>query len=330
MFCKMRITIVWFFVFAFVSPYLVIAQNYPIKSIRIVVPFSAGGFSDLYARIIASKLQESGGQPVIVENRPGAGGNIGTEIVARSAGDGYNLLMGGIGTHAINPAVYRKLPYDPFRDFTPIAFVVDSEGVLVIHPSIPVYKIRDLIAISKMTNHQKNDVILTFGTAGSGSTSHLAAEVFKSMAQVNWIHVPYKSNASAVSELVGGQISMVFAPVSISLPFIKSQRLRAIAVMGKDRSDTIPSVPTVDESGLPGFEVKNWAGLFAPSGTALTIVTRLNAEVVKTLQTPEIKARLVGEGLRANLGSADQFANFVKSEFMKWGQVVRAIGIGEE
>ncbi len=330
MFRIIRVSIVCIFVFAFVSPYLVIAQNYPIKSIRIVVPFSAGGFSDLYARIIASKLQESGGQPVIVENRPGAGGNIGTEIVARSAGDGYNLLMGGIGTHAINPAVYRKLPYDPFRDFTPIAFVVDSEGVLVIHPSIPVYKIRDLIAISKMTNHQKNDVILTFGTAGSGSTSHLAAEVFKSMAQVNWIHVPYKSNASAVSELVGGQISMVFAPVSIALPFIKSQRLRAIAVMGKDRSDTIPSVPTVDESGLPGFEVKNWAGLFAPSGTALTIVTRLNAEVVKTLQTPEIKARLVGEGLRANLGSADQFANFVKSEFMKWGQVVRAIGIGEE
>ena len=297
------------------------AQTYPSKPIRIVVPFAAGGFSDLYARIIAAKLQEAWGQAAVVDNRPGAGGNIGTDIVAKSAPDGHTLLMGGIGTHAINPAVYRKLPYDSVRDFIPVAFVVDSEGLLALHPSVPAASVKEIVALAK-----KRAGALTYGSAGSGTTSHLAAELFKSMAKVDIIHVPYKSNAAAVSELVGGQISMVIAPLSIALPFVKDNRLRGIASMGAQRSAATPSIPTLAESGLPGFEVNNWAGMFAPAGTPAAVISRLNAEIVRIMQLPEVKARLPGEGLRFMPASPEQFAEFVRREYAKWGAVVRAAG----
>jgi tripartite-type tricarboxylate transporter receptor subunit TctC len=297
------------------------AQQYPTKPIRIVVPFPAGGFSDVFSRIIGTRMNESWGQQVIVDNRPGAGGNIGSDIVAKAAPDGYTLVMGTIGTHAINATLFSKLPYDPVRDFVAVAFVVEAEGLLVVHPSLPVKTAKDLIALARSRPGQ-----LTYASAGAGTTSHLAGELFKTMAKVDITHVPYKGNVPAITDLISGETSMLFATLPTVLPQVNAGRLRGIAVLGAKRSAALPNVPTLAESGLPRFEVNNWTGVLAPAGTPAGIVSRLNAEIVRIMQLPDVQARLPKEGLRYVQMTPQQFGDFVKSEKEKWAPIVKATG----
>jgi tripartite-type tricarboxylate transporter receptor subunit TctC len=298
-----------------------IAQEYPAKSIRIVVPFPPGGFSDVFARIIGAKMHESWGQQVVVDNRPGAGGNIGADIVAKSPPDGYTLVMGTIGTHAINATLFSRLPYDPIRDFAPVAFVVGADGLLVVHPSLPVKSTKELIALAR-----NKPGALTYASAGAGTTSHLAGELFKSMTKADITHVPYKGNVPAITDLLSGQTTMLFATLPTVLPQVQANRLRPLAVLGSTRSAALPAMPTLAEAGLKGFEVSNWTGVFAPAGTPAAVVTKLNAEIVRVMRLPEVQERLPKQGLTFTPGSPQQFAAFVKSEKDKWGALVRAIG----
>jgi len=296
------------------------AQPYPSKPVRIVVNFPAGGVADLYGRIIAAKVQEAWGQPVVVENRTGAGGNIGADAVAKSAPDGYTLNMSAIGPHAINVSLFSKMPYDPVKDFAAVALVLEAEGLLVLHPSIPASSVAELIAHARA-----NPGKLTFASAGMGTASHLAGELFKSMAKVDMTHVPYKGNVPAITDLLAGQTSLLFATMPTVLPHAKAGKLRALATIGSVRSMAAPELPTIGES-LPGFEVNNWIGLFAPAGTPPEIVRRWNGEVMRIMQAPDIQARLPAEGARFSPNTPEQFAAFVKSEIAKWAPVVKASG----
>jgi tripartite-type tricarboxylate transporter receptor subunit TctC len=315
-------TIAWrlAMVFALLWALPVAAQPYPSKPIRIVVPFPAGGIADLYARLIGARASESWGQPVVIENRTGAGGNIAADAVAKSAPDGYTLVMGSFGTHAVNVSLFSKMPYDPVRDFSPIALVLEAEGLLVVHPSIPINSVADLIAHAR-----SNPGKLTFASAGMGTASHLAGELFKSMAKVEMTHVPYKGNVPAITDLLAGQTSLLFATMPTVLPHAKAGKLRALATIGSARSAAAPDLPTIAET-LPGFEVNNWIGLFAPAGTPPDIVRRWNGEVMRIMQSPDIQARLPNEGARFSPNSPEQFAAFVKSEIAKWAPVVKASG----
>ena len=298
----------------------VFAQPYPSKPVRIVVNFPAGGVADLYGRIIAAKVQEAWGQPVVVENRTGAGGNIGADAVAKSAPDGYTLNMSAIGPHAINVSLFSKMPYDPIKDFAAVALVLEAEGLLVLHPSVPARSVAELIAHARA-----NPGKLTFASAGMGTASHLAGELFKSMAKVDMTHVPYKGNVPAITDLLAGQTSLLFATMPTVLPHAKAGKLRALATIGSVRSMAAPELPTIGES-LPGFEVNNWIGLFAPAGTPPEIVRRWNGEVMRIMQAPDIQARLPAEGARFSPNTPEQFAAFVKSEIAKWAPVVKASG----
>jgi len=296
------------------------AQPYPSKPVRIIVSFPAGGIADLYARIIGAKVQEAWGQAVVVENRTGAGGNIGAEAVAKSAPDGYTFNMSSIGPHAVNVSLFARLPFDPVRDFAPVAMVLEAEGLLVLHPSIPANSVAELIAYARA-----NPGKLTFASAGMGTASHLAGELFKSMARVDMTHVPYKGNVPAITDLLAGQTSLLFATMPTVLPHAKAGKLRALATIGSARSAAAPELPTIGES-LPGFEVNNWIGLFAPAGTPPEIVRRWNAEVTRIMQSPDIQARLPNEGARFTPNTPEQFAAFVKAEIAKWAPVVKASG----
>ena len=297
-----------------------LAQGYPAKPIRIVVSFPAGGIADIYARVIGAKVQEAWGQPVVVENRTGAGGNIGAEAVAKSAPDGHTLNMSALGPHAVNVSLFAKLPYDPVKDFAAIALVLEAEGLLVVHPSVPAHSVAELVAHARA-----NPGSLTFASAGMGTASHLAGELFKTMAKVEMTHVPYKGNVPAITDLLAGQTSLLFATMPTVLPHAKAGKLRALATIGSARSAAAPELPTVAET-LPGFEVNNWIGLFAPAGTPPQIVRRWNGEVMRIMQSPEIQARLPAEGARFTPNSPEQFAAFVKREIEKWAPVVKASG----
>ena len=308
------------FVAAFVLSSWAWAQPYPSKPVRIIVNFPAGGIADIYARIIGTKAQEAWGQPVVVENRTGAGGNIGAEAVAKSPPDGYTLNMSALGPHAVNVSLFAKLPYDPVRDFAPIARVLEAEGLLVLHPSIPANSVAELIAYA-----HANPGKLTFASAGMGTASHLAGELFRSMAKIDMTHVPYKGNVPAITDLLAGQTSLLFATMPTVLSHAKDGKLRALATIGAARSSAAPELPTIAES-LPGFEVNNWIGLFAPAGTPVSIVQRWNAEVMRIMQLPEIQARLPNEGARFAPNTPEQFGAFVKGEISKWAPVVKASG----
>lgn len=299
---------------------LAAAQPYPSKPVRVVVAFPAGGIADIYARIISTRVSDAWGQPVVVENRTGAGGNIAAEHVARSAPDGYTLLMGSIGTHAVNVSLFARLPFDPVKDFAPIAHVLEAEGLLVVHPSLPIHNVAELIAYARF-----NPGNLAFASAGMGTASHLAGELFKTMAKVEMTHVPYKGNVPAITDLLAGQTSLLFATMPTVLPHARAGKLRAVATIGSSRASATPELPTVGES-LPGFEVSNWIALFAPAGTSPEIVKRWNAEVHRVMQSPDIRARLPGEGARFMPNTPEQFGAFVKSEIAKWAPVVRASG----
>ena len=296
------------------------AQSYPSKPIRIIVPFPPGGISDVMSRVFGQKFTDAWNQPVIVENRAGAGGNIGTEIVAKSPPDGYTLVMGSIGTHAVNVSLFSKLPYDPVRDFAPIALVIEADGLLVLHPSVPVKTVRDLIALARARPGQ-----LVYASAGNGTAAHLAGELFKSMAKIDLVHIPYKGNVPAITDLVGGQSSMLFATLPTVLPLAKAGKLHALAVTGAQRNPAVPDVPTMADT-LPGFEVTNWIALFAPAGTPADIVAKLNAEIMRIMRLPDVQSRLANEGAKFTPNTPNEFAAFVKSEITKWGKVIKDSG----
>jgi tripartite-type tricarboxylate transporter receptor subunit TctC len=296
------------------------AQSYPSKPIRIIVPFPPGGISDVMSRVFGQKFTDTWNQPVIVENRAGAGGNIGTDIVAKSPPDGYTLVMGSIGTHAVNVNLFSKLPYDPVRDFAPIALVIEADGLLVLHPSVPVKTVKDLIALARARPGQ-----LVYASAGNGTAAHLAGELFKSMAKIDLVHIPYKGNVPAISDLVGGQTSMLFATLPTVLPLAKAGRLHALAVTGAQRNPAVPDVPTMADT-LPGFEVTNWIALFAPAGTPADIVAKLNAEIMRIMRLPDVQSRLTNEGAKFTPNTPSEFAAFVKAEITKWGKVIKDSG----
>ena len=302
------------------SSTLALAQAYPAKPIKIVVPFPAGGIADLYGRVLGARLSEPWGQPIVVENRTGAGGNIGADAVAKSAPDGYTLVMGSFGTHAVNVSLFSSMPYDPVRDFAPIVLVLDAEGLLVVHPSVPAQSVLDLIAYARAHPGR-----VTFASAGMGTASHLAGELFKTMARVEMTHVPYKGNVPAITDLLAGQTSLLFGTMPTVLPHAKAGKLRALATIGSVRSAAAPELPTVGET-LPGFEVNNWVGLLAPAGTPNDIVRKWNLEVNKIMQGADLKQRLLTEGARFAPNTPEEFSAFIKSEIAKWAPVVKASG----
>ena len=297
------------------------AQTYPSKPIRLVVPFPAAGTTDILAREVGQRLTVVFGQSVIIDNRPGAAGNIGSDIVAKSAPDGYTLLMCTVSSHAINPGLYSKLPYDHIKDFAPVVLVARVPNVLEVTPSLPVNTVADLIKLAKEKPGQIN-----FASSGSGTSIHLSGELFKTMAGVDMVHVPYKGSAPALVDLVGGQVQVMFDNLPSSLQQIKAGKLRAVAVTSAQRAPALPDVPTIAESGLPGFEATSWFGVLAPAGTPPEIITRLNTEIDKWLQTPEAKEKLLAQGAAAAGGSPEDFAIYIRSETDKWAKVIKASG----
>ena len=297
------------------------AQGYPNRTIRLVVPFPAAGTTDILARAAAQKLTEAFGQSVVVDNRPGAAGNIGSDLVAKSAPDGYTLLMGTVGTHAINPSLYSKMPYDHVKDFVPVVLVAGVPNVLVVNPALPVNSVADLIKLAKDKPGQIN-----FASSGSGTSIHLSGELFKTMAGVDITHVPYKGSSPALVDLIGGQVQIMFDNLPSALPQIKAGKLRAIAVTSLKRAPVLPDVPTISESGLPGFEASSWFGVLAPAGTPAPIVARINAEINKWLQSAEAREKLLSQGAEAAGGTPEQFAHHIRAESEKWAKVVKASG----
>jgi tripartite-type tricarboxylate transporter receptor subunit TctC len=286
-----------------------------------VVPFAAGGTTDNLARLIGQKLSESLQQPVVIDNRAGAGGNIGSDVVAKAPPDGYTLVMGAVGTHAINASLYKKMPYDPVKDFEPVVLVATVPNVLVVPVSLPVNSVQELIAYGK-----KNPDKLNFASAGNGTSIHLSGELFKSMTGLSITHVPYKGSAPAVAGLLGAEVQMMFDNLPSSMPHIKGGKFKALAVTSAKRSSALPNVPTVAEAGVPGYEATSWFGILAPAGTPKTIVAQLNAEVVKILAQPAIKARLLEQGAEPAGGSPEDFAALIKREIPKWAKVVKDSG----
>ncbi len=298
------------------------AQAYPVKPIRFVVPYPPGGPLDLMGRLIGQKLTDAWMQPVLVENRAGAGGNIGAEMVAKSAPDGYTLLMGAVATHAINPSLYRKVSFDPFKDFVAVALVAQVPNILVVNPLVPASNVRELIALAKAKPGSLN-----FGSGSTGSTGHLAGELFNTMAGVRMTHIPYKGGAPAMQDLLGGQVQLMFDNLANSLPQVKAGKLRALAVTTDKRSPFVPDIPTVEESGVPGFDLTTWFGIFVSGGTPRELVTRLNTEVVRILALADVRQRLdeMGAAPIPN-NTPENFSAFVRREYDKYAKVVKNSG----
>lgn len=299
----------------------VAGQPYPGKSVRIIVPYAAGGNTDITARAVGAKLGEVFRQQVIIDNRPGGGTNIGSELGARAAPDGYTLFMGG-ASNAINMTLYAKPPYDTLRDFAPVSLCVKGANVLSVHPSLPAKNLRGLIALAKAKPGQLN-----FASSGPGSSNQMAGELFKMMAGLNIVHVPYKGNAPALTDTVAGHVEMMFSGVPALLPHIHSGRLRAIAIGSLKRFSALPDVPTFDESGINGYEATTWFGLMAPVRTPRDIVARLNAEVDKILKSPDLQTRFIADGLEPIGGTQEAFDKFIRAEIEKYAKVIRAAGL---
>ena len=307
------------------TPRTAFAQSYPAKPVRIIVPVATGGIADYYARVIGAKLLESWGQAAVVENRAGGGGNIGADVVAKAAPDGYTLVMGFVGSHAVNQFLFAKMPYDTARDFAPVAMVIEAEGILAVHPSLPVNSVKELIALARAKPGS-----LSYASGGVGTASHLAGELFKSMTKTFLVHIPYRGNAPAIADLIGGQTQLTFATLPTAIAHVRAGKLKGIAVIGRTRSAAAPQLPTIAESGVPGFAVNNWIGLFAPAGTPPEIVRKLNTEVMRIMQLPEITRRMEVEGERHTPNTPEQFGQFVRDEALKWGKVVKEAGLKAE
>jgi tripartite-type tricarboxylate transporter receptor subunit TctC len=299
------------------------AEPYPVRPIRMIVGFAPGGGTDLTARPVAQKLSELLGQQVIVENRPGAAGNIATEQVVKAAPDGYTLLMGTIAALAINPSLYGNLRFDPETDLAPVIQVVDATNVLALHPSVPASSVKELIALAREKS-------LSAGSSGIGATGHLSIELFNLMAGVKLVHVPYKGGGPAMSDLVGGQVNLIFATTASAIPHLKSGRIKGIAVTTAKRSSLLPDLPTISEAGLDGFDANNWYGLVVPAKTPRAIIDQLNAEVTKVLAMPEVKTTLFNQGLDPAPGTPEQFGAYIRSERAKWAKVIKASGAKAE
>ena len=301
-------------------PLIALAQGYPAAPVRVIVPFPAGGGVDSAGRILATRLTESFGKSFVIENRGGANGNIGTEAVAKSPKDGYTLLFTGAG-FVTNPSLYARVPYDAIKDFDPISLMALGPNVLVVHPSLPVKSVKDLIALAKAKPGQ-----VGFAGSGSGSTPHLAGELFNTMAGVQMVHVPYRGSGPAMIGILGGETPVMFLPAINAGPHVKSGRLRAIAVTSTTRLASMPELPTVAESGLPGYESSQWYGVLAPSGTAEDILNAISAHVMKIMQTADIKQRLHDDGIVPVGNTRRQFAAYIKAELVKWAGVIRQSG----
>lgn len=311
---------------ALIAPQVAGAQTWPTKPIRLVVPYTAGGSSDFVGRIMAQKLSEGLGQPVTVDNKPGVAGIVGTDIVAKSAPDGYTLALVGMTTHAANPSLYKALPYDPVKDFAPISVAIVSPLVLVVYPGLPVNSVQELIAYAKANPGKVN-----FGSAGVGNTLHLAGELFKSSAGIDIVHVPYKGASAALNDLLGGRIQMMIDLVQTPLPHIQAGKLRALGVTSTTRIPMLPDVPTIAESGLPGFEFATWIGIAAPAGTPKAIVDRVHAEMVKALAMPDVKEAFAKQGMvPAPSASPEAFARQINAEKARIATLAKNAGIQPE
>jgi len=297
------------------------AQSYPSKPIRFVVPYPAGGPLDTIARLLGAKVGESVKQAVVVDNKPGAGGNIGADIVAKSPADGYTILMGAVATHAINPTLYKAIPYDSIKDFAPVTQVASTPNILVVHPSVPGANVREFIAHAKA-----NPGKLNFGSGSTGSAGHLAGELFKSMAGVDMVHIPYKGAAPAMQDLVAGQIQLMFDNLASALTQVRAGKVKALAVTTAKRTPFAPDIPTIAESGLPGFDISTWFGVFAPAGTPREALDRLHAEFAKALAAPDVREKMVNMGAEPVGNRPEEFAAFVRAEAEKYGGVIKASG----
>jgi tripartite-type tricarboxylate transporter receptor subunit TctC len=297
------------------------ADSYPSRPIRIIVTYPPGGGVDLAARVIGQKLTDAFGQQVIVDNRGGGGGNIAMEMGARAQPDGYTLTMSAAGPTAINVSLYSKVPFDPVKDYAPVARVASTVYALIVHPSVEAKSVKELIALAK-TRPGK----LTFASAGIGAPPHLAGELLKTMAGIDIVHVPYKGTGPAIADLVGGQVTMMFSDALAAVPQIKAGKLRGLAVSSPRRFAFAPDLPTVAEAGVPGFSAVGWTGLLAPAGTPRAVVQKLNAEIVRVLPLPEVKEKLAGDGSEFGKNTPEEFSKFIKEEIAKWGKVIKASG----
>ncbi len=306
-------------------PLVAHAQAWPARPIRVVVPFPPGGAVDFYARVVQQPLGEALGQTVVIDNKVGASGMIGAENVAKSAPDGYTLLLGNIATLAINPGIYAKMAYEVARDFTPIMHTVDVNYVLVVHPSVPAGSVAELIAYAKA-----NPGKLAYGSAGSGSLPHLATELFKAATGTDLIHVPYKGGGPMVTDLLGGTVQVVIGDQANLMPHVKSGKLRALAVASPQRSTNYPDLPTIAESGVPGFQAVAWNGLVAPAGLPPEIRNRIHDAFAKTMALPEVRDKLRGGGLEPVGDSPDEFARFMRAEGAKWSKIAKDVGARAE
>lgn len=298
-----------------------LAQTYPAKPIRFIVGYSPGGATDIMGRFVANKLTESWNSQVIVDNRPGAAGTIAAEMVAKAAPDGYTLLMAASPEVAIAPSLYAKLPYDPLKDFAPVTLVALGPFILVVHPSVPAKSVRELIAFAKSRPRQLN-----FASGGNGTAIHLTGELFKTMAGIEMVHIPYRGSAPAVADLLAGQVHLMFESIPVSMPHVKAGKLRALGIATSKRSHTAPGLPTVGESGVPGFEGGTWYALLAPNQTTRETVTTLNAEITRILKTPETRDYLSDRGVEPIGNSPEEFAAFIRSEIAKWAKVAKDSG----
>lgn len=302
-----------------------VAQAYPSRPIRFIVPFAAGaGVLDIMARIVGQHLGTATGQQVMIDNRPGAGGNVGAEVAAKATPDGYTMLMGAVAL-VVSPYLYAKLPFDPLADLVPVTQVNSAPLMLIVHPSLPVKSVAELIAYAKARPGQLN-----YGSGGVGSTPFLATELFKSMAGINVVHVPYRGGAPALADLVAGQLSFMIENVPGSLPLVRDGKLRALAITSRQRLALVPDLPTMEEAGVPGYEMIGWNGIFVPKGTPSEIVTRLNAELVKVLRSAEVGEQLAKLGAVPVGDSPEQFGAFVKAESARWGKIIKDLGIKPE
>jgi tripartite-type tricarboxylate transporter receptor subunit TctC len=297
------------------------AQTYPSKPIRFVVPYPAGGPLDTVARLLGQKVSENTRQPVIVDNKPGAGGNIGADAVAKAPPDGYTILMGAVATHAINPTLYASMPYDAARDFAPVTQVASTPNVLVVNPSLPVSNVREFIAYAKAHPGKLN-----FGSGSTGSAGHLAGELFKAMAGVDMTHVPYKGAAPAMNDLIGGQIQLMFDNLASSLAQVRAGKVKALAVTTAKRSALAPELPTIAESGLPAFDINTWFGIFVPAGTPREVVERLHAEFARALAAPDLREKMLNLGAEPVGSKPEEFAAYIRAEADKYARVIRASG----
>ena len=300
----------------------VIAQSYPTKSIRIIAPFPPGGTSDTIARILGQKLTEAWKHQTIVDNRGGVAGSLGSAIAAKAPADGYTLLVGNVGPVAINHNIYRNVGYDPIRDFAPISLAVSAPQIVVVHPSVPARTFKEFAALVKAQKGKIN-----FGSSGPGSISHLSAELYKRMTNTDMLHVPFKGSALITIALLSGEIDVVFSDVAVVLPHVESGKLRALAVTSLKPTPLLPNLPSIAESGLPGFAMTSWWGVLAPAGTPQPIVTQINAELVRILQLPDVKKSFAGLGVDAIFSTPDEFIRLIKSEVEKYAKLIKEIGI---